>query len=124
MYGAITPFLPEFSEDEIKKRVLSPKYKSLSSSNNKEKSIKRLKNLIGCTKKEANKILADFKNVDFPLQAFNINKSEMSLGVVGKYKFNRTTFWSTANFNDFDNEFIIPNYEKMGVVFDQGQRGI
>ena len=124
LYGALNPYLPQFSEKEIKTRGLTSSYaKVAQKAAKKEDKIRKLKKALKISTQKANLIMVSLENIDFPKQARKKNDSELSFGLYPSFFKTRSEFWSTATFRSLPSQFVLPDYKKMGPVFNQGSRG-
>lgn len=124
LFGAINPLLPDLSKSEIKNKALFASYETAKKkTSSPEYRTEKLKKLLHISSSEAKKIELELRQLDIPVQAFKTNKSAWSLGMIARNEIHRSSFWTSASFYSTKETYIIPHYDRMGIVFSQGHRG-
>lgn len=124
LYGVLNPILPQFSSKELKAKGLSASYTTLSKKRNTlDKQVLKVKKVLKIKTSESKIIVEALNKHNFPLLNFKPNKSVYSLGLKESSFKMRTSFWSSANFKERGLSYIIPDYDRIGTVYDQGTRG-
>ena len=124
--GAISPDLPIFSEKEAVCKGLVNNYNSVQQNNQKDSvKIKKIKKLFSTNQKEASLIYESLNKVEFPIRVMKSTPSFLSMGLQVSTTSEKSSYWaSDYQVNEFEGtRYIIPDYERMGSVFDQGSRG-
>lgn len=123
-HGALNPIIENFSEKDANKRCLSPSFKNAIKKNSKKNQIIKIKNVCSISSKKAEKVLAELEKVKKYNLLFKDNPSFQFYGVKGAKKGKSSYSWKNIRKpSSFPLNFILPNYHKMGPVFNQGERG-
>jgi len=124
--GAISPDLPFFNKKEVICKGLVTNYQSVQLNNQKDSvKIKKIKKLFNTNQKEASLIYESLNKVEFPIRVMKLTPSFLSMGLQVSKTSEKSTYWtSDYQVNKFEGtRYFIPDYERMGSVFDQGSRG-
>ncbi|MCF7859668.1 MAG: C1 family peptidase [Candidatus Cloacimonetes bacterium] len=124
--SVLSPNLPSYKDKELKQKCLAPNYLQIKkSSASPAKKLKKLRKLFKISTSRAESILRGLDSVRLPVRAYKNSRTFLSLGIIPSSKRPYCRFWSghsrTLRINE--RHYIIPEYEKMGLVFDQGSRG-
>ena len=127
LQGALSPHLPKLNDIQVSEKGLARSYRSTRDrfvANPKNQQIKRLIATFKINKSNGLKILDALDTVKFPAFAPQGMQTALSLGAVkSKIKPGLRAWQSLSVPKTFPNQFILPNYDRCGTVFNQGERG-
>lgn len=125
LYGVLNPYLQNLDEKTISRKCLSNKYKQIrKSSHSKKGKILRLGKLTKLNSSQASQLYAALQKVKYVHRSQSNSESALSLGCKSRGGREKTNFWSLLKKNrNLPSNYSIPHYQKMGQVFNQGQRG-
>jgi len=124
--SVLSPILPKYDQKDIKRKCLLSNYSQIRlKSSSSEVKLKKIRKLFKTSSREAQIILAHLDRVDLPVRAYNLSSSFLSFGLKQTGRRSYCTFWSNHSRNQKISErhYLIPEYERMGEIFDQGSRG-
>ena len=124
-HGALNPYLPKLDPREIQQKALTANYSKIREQlKSPDEKVRRIQKLFSIGKSDATKILKELESISFPQRLHLDSKSALSLGCQSPQKRRRTPFWTvTKPVQTFSPSFVLPRYDAMGPLFDQGERG-
>jgi C1A family cysteine protease len=125
LWNVISVSLPELTDGEIKKRGLYHSYKKASKRErtDEQKTI-ILQKTLKTGKREAAMLLLQLKSVEYPHKLNRRSLNSLSCGgVLGKGSTLKSFWMKNPRRNSAGSHYLLPDYYRMGEVFDQGNRG-
>lgn len=125
LHGALHPYLPDLSDAALRRKGLSLTYKAARRRLSPRTRTRRLRMTLGLTEREAGTLLnAILSHVAVPARVHMSSQTAMSLGCGLNGSRASSSFWSNSTVPlKMKSTFVLPDYDRMGPVFDQGERG-
>ncbi len=123
-YGALRPYIPVNNEKQAKERMLVCSVAALKRIKTRESALKKIRAALRVTSVKANLILNALETAEREHQSYNYDIGWCLGTKKSDFHERGTAFWTKPHRVRTSQDFyVVPDYQKMGPVFDQGERG-
>ncbi len=124
LIGAFRPFIPVLSKAEHKAKEIVCSFETIRRHKEPKNIVLRIQKTLQITHKEASCVLASFDSVKQTTQTYHFNFGWGFGGNKRSVRLGSDYFWrNLPKVKCKNGVYVIPSYNEMGQVFDQGNRG-